>query len=52
VSFGKKCDVLQKLLTAKEQLQMHINTLQQGLFGRPPSPYGGGGGGGATTFVV
>ncbi len=51
--FGKKCDVLQKLLTGKEQLQMHTDKLRQALPGRPPSsPYGGGGGGGTAIFVV
>jgi hypothetical protein len=47
VRFGKKCGVLQKLLTTKEQLRMHTDTLPQTLPGRPPSsPYGGGSGGG------
>jgi hypothetical protein len=53
VRFGKKCDVLKKLLMAKGQLRMHTDTLRQALPGRPPSsPYGGGGGGGAATFLV
>jgi len=53
VHFGKKCDVLKKLLTAKEQSRMHTDTLRQALPGRPPSsPYSGGGGGGAATFLV
>jgi len=50
--FGKKCGVLQKLLTTKEQLRMHTDTFRQAFPGRPPySPYGGGGAG-AVAFVV
>jgi hypothetical protein len=53
VCFGDKCNVLQKLLTAKEQLWMHIDMLQQALLGRlPSSPYGGGGAATAVVFVV